>query len=85
MKLLRRKNDATLRTGAILTIEHDEDLPEISVDMFLTLTKLGSALSIVDGYVIDIGNFMDVHPGGTNVLRFAIGCDISPYVVGELE
>lgn len=82
---LCRKNDATLERGSILTMENDDELPEITIDMFLTLTKHGNALSIIDGYVIDIGHFIDVHPGGANVLRFAIGCDISQYFVGELD
>ncbi|KAL9189115.1 hypothetical protein ACHAXT_011605 [Thalassiosira profunda] len=71
-------------TGSLLAMD-DKDLPEMTVDNFLFLTRHGSALSLVDGYVIDIGSFIDVHPGGANVLRFAVGSDITRYFTGELD
>lgn len=69
----------------ILTDVNDSDLPQLSIDSFLFLTKHGSALSIIDGYVIDLGAFMDVHPGGTNVLRFAVGADITAHFRGQSD
>ena len=70
--------------GGILTVEDKNDMAKMSTETFLFLTKHGNALSIIDDYVVDIGTFMDVHPGGTNVLQFAVGCDITPYFIGEL-
>ena len=70
--------------GNFLTVEDEKDMAKMSIETFLFLTKHDNALSIIDGYVVDIGTFMDVHPGGTNVLQFAVGCDITPYFIGEL-
>jgi len=70
--------------GNILTSDRD-DLAEMSVESFLFLTKHGKSLSIIDGLVIDIGTFVDVHPGGTNVLGFAIGSDITSYFIGDSD
>lgn len=81
-----RNLEAKLRgAGNILTVDNAHELPLMSVDTFLVLTKHGKSLSIIDGYVIDIGEFISVHPGGSNVLRFAIGCDITSYFIGELD
>jgi len=80
-----RDIDASMRGARrILTIECEKDLATMDIDTFLFLTKHGNALSIIDGYVIDLTTFMDVHPGGTNVLRFAVGSDITSYFVGDL-
>eukprot|EP00581_Thalassiosira_minuscula_P007700 CAMPEP_0183709744 /NCGR_PEP_ID=MMETSP0737-20130205/5727_1 /TAXON_ID=385413 /ORGANISM="Thalassiosira miniscula, Strain CCMP1093" /LENGTH=1527 /DNA_ID=CAMNT_0025937921 /DNA_START=98 /DNA_END=4681 /DNA_ORIENTATION=+ len=81
----RRLHGRLVNTGAMLKIENDEALPIMSLDTFRLMTKHGSALSIIDGYVIDIGTFKDVHPGGANVMRFAVGSDITPYFLGELD
>ena len=54
----------------------------ITVESFLDLTRKGSPLCIVDGYVIDIGNFMTYHPGGSRVLRGIIGADITQQILG---
>mmetsp|Transcript_5046 Transcript_5046/g.9859 ORF Transcript_5046/g.9859 Transcript_5046/m.9859 type:complete len:835 (-) Transcript_5046:1660-4164(-) len=80
-----RDIDASMKGARrILTIENEKDLATMDIETFLFLTKHGNALSIIDGYVIDISTFMDVHPGGTNVLRFAVGSDITSYFVGDL-
>ena len=63
----------------------EDELPAMSIDTFLSVTKHGIALSILDGYVIDISTFVDVHPGGSNVLRFAVGSDITAYFTGEAD
>ena len=54
-----------------------DELPLMSTETFLFLTKHQHSLSIIDGFVIDIAHFIDVHPGGANILRFAVGCDIT--------
>ena len=45
--------------GHILTFKKEDDISEMmSIESFLMLTKHGKQLSIIDGYVIDIGNFI---------------------------
>lgn len=51
--------DTSWGLGNILTFEKENDISEImTVESFLFLTKHGKRLSIIDGYVIDIGNFI---------------------------
>ena len=116
MRLKGREHRRNIETTMhVLTMDNDEDLNEMSVESFLMLTKHGKLLSIIDGYVIDIGRFIDVHPGeiypltssfhyhkclynqallipycflfhisgGSNVLRFAVGTDITAYFIGS--
>lgn len=63
----------------------DGGLQTMQVETFLELTRNGSAFCIADGYVIDVGSFAETHPGGTRVLRFAIGSDITPYLLGDSD
>ncbi|KAL3784911.1 hypothetical protein ACHAW5_006233 [Stephanodiscus triporus] len=69
-------------TGDILAFDNDKGLPEMSLESFLFMTRHGSELAIIDGYVVDIGAFIEHHPGGSNVLKFAVGSDITPYFIG---
>ena len=51
--------DASMKgAGSILTIDNQKELPEMTIKLFLSLTKHGKSLSIFDGYVIDIERFM---------------------------
>jgi hypothetical protein len=72
-------------TGKILTFANDANIPTMSLDTFLFMTRHGSELSIIDGYVVDISAFIEHHPGGSNVLKFAVGSDVTPYFTGALE
>ena len=72
-------------TGNDLTCANYEDLPLMSLETFLFMTRHGSELSIIDGHVVDISSFIEHHPGGANVLRFAVGSDITPYFFGVLD
>jgi len=56
---------------------------EMTIETFLDLTRQGSPLCIVDGYVIDIGDFISYHPGGSRVMRGAIGADITQQILGQ--
>ena len=56
---------------------------EMTLETFLDLTRKGSPLCLVDGYVVDIGSFMAYHPGGSRVLRGAIGADITQQILGQ--
>lgn len=44
---------------------------------------MGTALCIVDGYVLDITQFIEMHPGGQHLLRYATGSDITEMFVGR--
>ena len=55
----------------------------MTIETFLEMTRYGSDLCIVDGYVLDIGKFINFHPGGMQVLRYAIGADITEEFIGE--
>jgi len=72
-------------TGNDLACANYEDLPLMSLETFLFMTRHGSELSIIDGHVVDISSFIEHHPGGANVLRFAVGSDITPYFFGVLD
>jgi cytochrome b involved in lipid metabolism len=71
-------------TASILTWDDDKDkvLETMTIETFLDVTRLGSALCIVDGRVLDITDFMDVHPGGRDILRFASGADVTEELLG---
>lgn len=71
--------------GSFLNLDNEKDLPSMSLETFLFLTRHGSELSIIDGHVVDISAFIGIHPGGANVLRFASGSDITPYFTGMLD
>jgi cytochrome b involved in lipid metabolism len=63
----------------------DQFLDKMTMESFLEATKLGSALCIVDGYVLDITTFMENHPGGQHLLRYAAGSDITEEFVGARD
>jgi hypothetical protein len=60
----------------------DDTYDVMTMEKFLELTRLGSYLCIVDGRVLDIGGFMDHHPGGREMLLTVAGSDITDEVVG---
>ena len=62
-----------------------EDIEEMTMETFLDLTRMGTALCIVDNYVLDITEFMENHPGGQHLLRYARGSDITEEVVGTRD
>ena len=51
----------------------DKFLDKMTMDAFMESTKLGTMLCIVDGYVLDISSFVESHPGGQHLLRYAAG------------
>lgn len=59
-----------------------ELLEKMTMDNFLEVTRMGTALCIVDRYVLDITDFTDAHPGGQHLLRYAKGSDITEEFVG---
>ena len=62
-----------------------EDIEEMTMETFLDLTRMGTALCIVDNYVLDITEFMENHPGGQHLLRYARGSDITEEVIGTRD
>ena len=69
-------------SNSIWDDDEDEVLETMTIESFLDLTRLGSALCIVEGRVLDITDFIDVHPGGRDLLRFALGVDITQELLG---
>jgi Cytochrome b5-like Heme/Steroid binding domain len=57
----------------------------MTMDNFLEVTRMGTALCIVDGYILDITDFIDTHPGGRHLLRYARGSDITEEFCGLAE
>ena len=57
-------------TGSIWDDKDEEsDLEPMTMETFLDVTRLGSALCIVDGRVLDITDFVNIHPGGPELLK----------------
>ena len=54
----------------------------ISKAEFDARVKRGEKLVILDGFVLDIGDFIAHHPGGKFTLSHNIGCDISKFFYG---
>ena len=77
--------DDTLNGCIFLTTIKDAELETMSMDTFLDVTRLGKALCIADGYVLDITDFMNFHPGGRRLLRYASGSDITEELLGRRE
>uniref|UniRef100_A0A7S1FVP3 Cytochrome b5 heme-binding domain-containing protein n=1 Tax=Corethron hystrix TaxID=216773 RepID=A0A7S1FVP3_9STRA len=63
--------------------ENFEELDEMDSKTFLDMTRYGYNLCIVDGLVIDIKDFIKLHPGGPQVLQYAQGCDITLEFLGR--
>lgn len=65
--------------------EDDSHLDTMTLETFLDVTRLGNALCVVDGRVLDISSFIDIHPGGPDLLRcklffFKSFCRRPPYL-----
>ena len=57
-------------------------LHTISKHEFDERVKEGEKLAILDGFVLNIGEFMDHHPGGKFMLSHNIGRDVSKFFYG---
>ena len=62
-----------------------EGLERMTMETFLDMTRLGSQFCVVQGRVLDITNFMDIHPGGRDMLRYACGSDITRELFGKRD
>ena len=58
------------------------DRNRMSPNEFNEKVNGGEKLVILDGYVLDIGKFMDDHPGGRFSMEHNIGRDISKFFHG---
>lgn len=65
--------------------DDDSHLDTMTLETFLDVTRLGNALCVVDGRVLDITNFIDTHPGGPELLRYVRGSDITSEFVGHRD
>lgn len=70
---IRKRRSTTAR----MTMEHagslwdddGTDLDSMNMETFLDVTRLGNALCVVDGRVLDLTNFIQNHPGGPDLFR----------------
>jgi len=56
--------------------------PVISEKEFENKIKKGERLHILDNLVLDLSNFAKVHPGGTFLIDYTVGRDISKFFYG---
>lgn len=61
-----------------------ENLETMTMESFLDVSR-HLALCIVDGRVLDITDFKEIHPGGTDMLRYAQGSDITAEFLGQRD
>ena len=54
----------------------------ITKEEFDARVKNGEKLAILDGFVLDISEFIWHHPGGQFTLSHYVGCDISKFFYG---
>ena len=62
----------------------DQRFDKMTMENFLEVTRMGTGLCVVDGFILDITDFVDAHPGGKHLLRYAIGSDITEEFVVSL-
>lgn len=67
----KRRSSAkkTMQNAGSLWNDDDSNLECMTMETFLNVTRLGNALCVVDGRVLDITDFVDNHPGGPDLLR----------------
>ena len=67
----KRRTNAkmTMQNAGSLWNDDDSHLECMTMETFLNVTRLGNALCVVDGRVLDITDFVDNHPGGPDLLR----------------
>jgi cytochrome b involved in lipid metabolism len=58
-----------------------DSVPRISLEDFSAAIKQGRLLVIMQRGVYDIGDFIQMHPGGMHVLQQSIGYDITDYFI----
>ncbi|KAI0034404.1 delta 9-fatty acid desaturase protein [Vararia minispora EC-137] len=75
LKQLKSKQDRLQRPPSI------EDLPVITWDMYVKQAQMRS-LMVVAGFVHDVSDFMDDHPGGRALVVAALGTDATANFFG---
>lgn len=61
-----------------------KDLPKFEFDDVRRRVHEGSSLIIVDNYVVDVGEFIDAHPGGKNIIKAYYGKDATAAFTGQV-
>jgi stearoyl-CoA desaturase (Delta-9 desaturase) len=62
----------------------DSDIPIVPFEKIATIVPHGSWL-VIDGYVVDISEFLSMHPGGEKLLRGLLGKDGTSSFYGILN
>lgn len=63
-------------------LKSDLNLESMSRIEFDTHIANGRKLVVLDNYVLDLGEFISVHPGGKFVINHSIGSDVSKFFFG---
>lgn len=87
-ELRRRSHGNTARImkeSGSLWKDNDSELDQMTMETFIDVTRLGTALCVVDGRVLDITAFIDNHPGGPELLRYVKGSDITDELLGDRD
>jgi len=63
----------------------DDIMETMDTKTFLQLTKHGNQYCIINGFVVDYTEFADFHPGGRDLLKFALGSDITQEFLGQRD
>uniref|UniRef100_A0A7S1B5D1 Cytochrome b5 heme-binding domain-containing protein n=1 Tax=Corethron hystrix TaxID=216773 RepID=A0A7S1B5D1_9STRA len=82
-EIKKKKNTIEAYQGHILETFKRNALDDMPLKTFLEMTRLGSNLCIVEGMVINLAGFINSHPGGPEVFRFAQGSDITLEFLGK--
>jgi cytochrome b involved in lipid metabolism len=75
----------TMKDSGSLWNNNVDTLEPMTMGTFLDVTRLGTALCIVDGRILDITDFIDCHPGGPELLRYVRGSDITEELLGKRD
>lgn len=74
-----------MKSGGSLWCDDGNNLEPMTMETFLDVSRLGKALCLVDGRILDITDFIDNHPGGPDLLRYVKGSDITGELLGERD
>jgi hypothetical protein len=59
------------------TIDKKSGIPKFTGSEFKDKVKQGANWVIIQGYIVDVGEILDLHPGGKLILQKYVGTDVS--------
>mmetsp|Transcript_22791 Transcript_22791/g.25964 ORF Transcript_22791/g.25964 Transcript_22791/m.25964 type:complete len:1587 (-) Transcript_22791:233-4993(-) len=76
--------DSILEGSKTIWEDDGSELDIMTIENFLYTTR-HSALCVVDGRVLDLTDFMEIHPGGKDFMKYAQGSDITAEILGRRD